>query len=102
MELSELKIEIDKALKLHDDYEVEILVNGNKTSVEDCGIDGGRFIFLIEAKEVETTDCDEYHITYDDDMEYCGICNVYHPDKEECPRCELTNLRKKIEELQND
>ena len=92
MKLTELRNQIDEALKLHDDYDVKIVLE-DVTDIEDIGIDPGRFNFNIYVED-KSFSCYDYHIEEDEDMEHCGICSVYYSTDKECPSCELKELKK--------
>lgn len=97
MKLTELKKKIDEALKLHSNYNVKIVTG----DVFESNIDSGRFNFNIHV-DVSSLRCDEYHIEDDEDMEYCSVCDVYYPDRIECPSCELKEIKRRRENvLQN-
>ncbi len=103
MLLSELKQEIDAALKMQDDYVVKIRVNEVELSIEDAGVNADRFNFLIVADEDEAENklqCLDYHIDDDEEMEFCDTCNVYYVIGDECPKCKLTKLQSELEDMQ--
>jgi len=89
MLLTELKEKIDDALKLHQDYEVKV----NETEIDECGIDSSRFNFNIFVDD-QIFNCDEYHIEEDDSIILCDKCNIYYPNDNECPGCELNQIKK--------
>lgn len=104
MKLTELKKKIDEALKIHDDYDVKIITEDDFDRCidepDDCGVDPGRFIFYIHVDvSIIREECDKYHIDDDDSMELCSVCDIYHSDKIECPKCWSIRMKKKIKEL---